>query len=420
MQKGSALAILSLFIALMIDGLGQGILFPLLTKTLVVPTSTDLITHGSPELRTLLYGTILGLYFLCWFFGAVYMGNMSDGAGRKKALLICMLGDAVSYLVTALGFVLHSLLLIYLSRIIAGLTAGSQPIAQAAIIDMSTPEQKTRNIAYIMLCVCTGIILGPLLGSFLTDHSLINWFSNTTPLYFAALLATFNLFLIWSTYQEKSDSRKKVNLKLTAALSLVIDACKHKGIRHMAFVYFLFQTGWIAFYMYNSVYLVKEYHFTINQSGLFLALVGIGLGLGFTLVVPLLKKFDPKIVIICGYSLLGCVALIITLVHMEILAWLLVIPGTAGTAVGISYAISTFSSMVSPEKQGWVMGVGTSVAVLAGTFSVFMVGIIARISVHVPMIASFVFMVLGVIVSLFYKIKDQQLSNVIEDADLTN
>lgn len=406
-HKMNYLSMLGLFIVLLIDGLGQGILFPLLTKTLVNTHSTTLIVHASAHLRTILYGAILGVYFLCWFFGSVIMGDMSDGAGRKKALLICMAGAAIAYLITALGFIFHSLSLIFLSRIIAGLTAGSQPIAQASIVDMSAPEKLTRNIGYIMMSVCMGLIIGPLVGSFLTDSHLVSWFGNTTPLYFGAIFSILNLLLLLFFFHETSTATGKIHLNLSKAITLITDLFKHKVLRHLSIMYFLFQVSWVGFYMYSSVFLFKQYHFSINLIGLFLGLIGIGWALGFTVLVPFFKKIPANKVMIIGYGTLGFVALLMAIFHSPLLAWIIIVPGAAGTAVGISYAISTYSKLVSADKQGWVMGVSTAVAVLAGAVSVVLVGVIAGLGNSAPFIACFIVMIIGAIISLSFKPHEQ-------------
>lgn len=402
-QKTNKLAMLGLFIAVALDGLGIGILFPLLTKTLVSPHSTVLIAHGSAHFRTFLYGSILCLFFVSWFFGAVIMGNLSDAIGRKKALLICLAGAAAAYFVAILGFVLHSLLFIYLSRIIAGLTAGNQPIAQASIVDMSPPAKLTRHLGLVMMSVCLGAVLGPLIGSYLTDKHLISWFGNTTPLYFVASLAMLNFFFLLAFFHESTERRKKAHFKVSHAITLIAVAFKEKTIRHLSLMYFFFQISWVGFYTYCSIFLVKAYHFTINQTGLFLGVVGIGSFVGFVILVPLFKKVPAKKIILFGYATMGVVSLIMATTHNVLLAWFLVIPGAAGVAVGVSYIIHTFSTLVGANKQGWIMGVSTAVAVLAGACSVIMIGMLADFGNRVPLLACFIFMAIGVIISLFLK-----------------
>ncbi len=74
---------------------------------------------------------------ICWFFGAAILGDLSDSVGRKKSLMICLIGAFLGYLLSAIAIAFHNFWFLILGRIIAGFTSGSQPIAQAAIVDIS-------------------------------------------------------------------------------------------------------------------------------------------------------------------------------------------------------------------------------------------------------------------------------------------
>ena len=84
---------------------------------------------------------------LCWFFGSSLLGDLSDQVGRKKSLSICLIGSFLGYICAALSVSIGSMALMFFGRIVAGFTAGSQPIAQAAIIDSSEEAHKARNIS---------------------------------------------------------------------------------------------------------------------------------------------------------------------------------------------------------------------------------------------------------------------------------
>ncbi|ATN85195.1 hypothetical protein AYO29_01045 [Coxiella burnetii str. Schperling] len=103
---------------------------------------------------------------ICWFFGAAILGDLSDTVGRKKALLVCLIGSFLGYLLSAFAVGIHSLTFLILGRVIAGFTAGSQPIAQAAIVDVSSEAHKARNIGLILLAISLGLSSGPSLGVF--------------------------------------------------------------------------------------------------------------------------------------------------------------------------------------------------------------------------------------------------------------
>lgn len=83
-NKRAFIVLLPMLLVLFIDDLGQGIFFPILTKALTNPNSTVLVIGDSPEMRSLLYGLIISVFFICWFFGAPILSDFSDRYGRKK------------------------------------------------------------------------------------------------------------------------------------------------------------------------------------------------------------------------------------------------------------------------------------------------------------------------------------------------
>jgi DHA1 family tetracycline resistance protein-like MFS transporter len=136
-----------LFLVLFIDGMGLGLLFPILNALIMDPSGGILAHSVSVDARNFIFGGIISIFMLCWFFGAAYLGDLSDQVGRKKSLLICLLGAFLGYLLSAIAVICGSFSLLIIGRIIAGFTSGSQPIAQAAIIDISSCYMRTPTIS---------------------------------------------------------------------------------------------------------------------------------------------------------------------------------------------------------------------------------------------------------------------------------
>ena len=163
-QQKSLLQMFPLFLALFIDGMGLALLFPILNGMIISPHSHFLPVDTSATMRNFLYGFTVSIFMLCWFFGAAVLGDLSDKVGRKKSLLICLVGACLGYFLSAVAVLYSSFLWLIIGRIIAGFTSGSQPIAQAAIVDVSSDIHKARNIGLILLAVSLGFVLGPILG----------------------------------------------------------------------------------------------------------------------------------------------------------------------------------------------------------------------------------------------------------------
>ncbi|AML48313.1 hypothetical protein AYM02_02945 [Coxiella burnetii] len=98
-----------------------------------------------------------------------YSGRSFRYRWPKKGAVGCLIGSFLGYLLSAFAVGIHSLTFLILGRVIAGFTAGSQPIAQAAIVDVSSEAHKARNIGLILLAISLGFIIGPIIGGVLSD-----------------------------------------------------------------------------------------------------------------------------------------------------------------------------------------------------------------------------------------------------------
>ena len=165
-----------LFLVLFIDSMGLGLLFPILASLITDPLLSFLPSATTMMTRDILYGLTVGIFMLSWFFGAAILGDLSDMIGRRRSLIICLVGTAVGYFISAIAVLTGSLSLLIVGRIIAGLTSGSQPIAQAAIIDISDDANKTKNMGLMIMFIALGFVFGPVLGGVLSSNNIVSWF----------------------------------------------------------------------------------------------------------------------------------------------------------------------------------------------------------------------------------------------------
>src|SRR5579872_201741 len=80
-----------LFLVLFIDSMGLGLVFPILNALVFEPTAHFIHADLTKNIRNLLYGVTVSIFMFCWFFGAAFLGDLSDQIGRKKSLMICLL-----------------------------------------------------------------------------------------------------------------------------------------------------------------------------------------------------------------------------------------------------------------------------------------------------------------------------------------
>lgn len=410
--KNFFVAAAPLFLVLFIDSMGLGLVFPILNSLIIDPHSNFIANSLSANARNLLYGFTISIYMFCWFFGAAFLGDLSDQLGRKKSLMICLLGACGGYLVSALAVVINSYALLLIGRIIAGFTAGSQSIAQAAIIDISEPAYKARNLGLILFFCSLGFIVGPMIGGMLSTSTLVYWFNYAMPFYFAALISLLNAALLLFIFQETFLRTKKLQIKLHYALGVFITAFKYEKIRELSLILLVLIFGWSGIYSSISMYLLHVYHFSSLQNGFYMGLLGIGFGIGTGFLVdPLTKRFSLKQCMI-GNCLLAALSAALTITaSAEVYIWVYDVFMGMAMAIAYSTMLTLFSNQVGAESQGWVMGITGAIMAFAFGLSGILIGLLANLSPETPLIVAIFSLILSAALmkSLFH---DKALSIV--------
>lgn len=373
---------------LLIDGMGLGLVFPLLNGLIFSDNDYGIAAHYSPLMQNVLYGGIVAIFMLCWFFGAAWLGDLSDRIGRKKSLLICLIGTALGYVLSAASVMIHNVSLLILGRVIAGLCSGSQPIAQAAIVDLSTEETKARNLGYVLLSLSIGFILGPTLGGLLIDKTLVSWFNYSTPFIFATTIASLNAIILFFTFKEtfiKLDIQHLPPLRWHRAISIFISAFERPNIRGLSIGLGVFVLAWSNFYSFAPLFLMKEFNSTTTQVSLFMGVMGIGFAVGNgVLVEPISRRFS-KLPVVTVSILIGAILTFCIIATKNFwLTWILVAPLCAVLALAYAMILAMFSDQVSAEEQGWVMGITGSIMALMWAVDTLIVSALAAINYHLP------------------------------------
>jgi len=148
--------LLAIFLIVVVDVLGLTIMLPLL------PFYAEHF-GASPAVVGLLVST----YALCQLVAGPVLGQISDRVGRKPVLTVSQIGTFAGFLVLAWA---PNLLVVFLARIVDGLTAGNLSIAQAYIADVTTPKERSRAFAVIGIAFGIGFLIGPGASGFLTTH----------------------------------------------------------------------------------------------------------------------------------------------------------------------------------------------------------------------------------------------------------
>ena len=174
-KRGPALVFI--FITLLIDVIGLGIIIP------VVPKLIEQLIHGNLSEAASYGGWLTSAYAVMQFLFSPILGGLSDRFGRRPVLLFSLLGFGLDYLLTGLS---PSIEWLFLGRILAGVTGASFTTANAYIADISTPEKRAQNFGLVGAAFGVGFILGPAMGGYLGQ------FGARVPFFVAAGLSIVN------------------------------------------------------------------------------------------------------------------------------------------------------------------------------------------------------------------------------------
>jgi MFS transporter, DHA1 family, tetracycline resistance protein len=382
--------LVSLSLVLIIDALIMGIVFPLMGALFINPQYAIVPHAMSLILRDTLYSITMGIFFLCTIIGAPLLGDLSDAIGRRKVLLMTLFTGAMSCLVCAAAISLKLVWLLIFARAVAGLASGNESLAQAAMIDISTPENKARNIGLLTLASCLGFAIGPLIGGVFSDNTIFKFLTYATPFLIASVLALINAVALLFTFQETFNPPGRKKIRLMKGFTLLIDGFKHEKLNHWMVLLFIGQLAWGIYFQSISLILAQVHHYSTGQVGLFMAFLAVLFALGLGVVVPpALKRYKMLQLLLFGF-LISAIAAVFNFIfiHSVLVNWLDLIPFILGQVFIYTITMTFISNSVGSDAQGWAMGVGAAVGSFAWGIAALSIGIMVSLNVRLPFIVT--------------------------------
>jgi predicted MFS family arabinose efflux permease len=389
------ISLLTLLMVILIDSMGYSIIVPILAPILLDDKPIMMASQSSGA-RFLVYGLAVGVYDLVMMYVAPVLGEVSDQIGRKKVLMISLLGLILSYLCLVAATTSNLIVLLIVARMLGGATAGAQAVAQAAVVDLSTPKNKGMLLSMCLLFSSGGFIAGPALGAVLMNENLVSWFNYTTPLYAVAMTATFGLLLMLVFFHESREVPGTLNrksLNLSAGARCLMEGWKHPRIRRLAIIFTFHQLSWGAYFLFMPSFLINRFDFDDTKVATFLSIMGVGFCIAYGIVNPLLSRWlKPRAISHLGiWSTLALLGYTLTLQNPRYVWWVAI---PIGCLVSVAYGaiIQMFSDAVEVEKQGWALGITISVTAIGfGVVSVIS-GAISSWHYSAPIVMSVVLM----------------------------
>src|SRR5438034_6135445 len=180
--------LLIIFLTIFVNLVGFGIIIPLL------PFYAQ--TFGASPL---VIGLLFAIFSLCQLIAAPALGDLSDRYGRRPVLIFSLLGTVASFVMLALA---QTLTVLFLARIVDGLSGGNISTARAYVADITEPKDRARAYGLIGAAFGLGFILGPALSGVLSKVSY------TAPIWAAAALTLVATAMAWLWLPETCTARK--------------------------------------------------------------------------------------------------------------------------------------------------------------------------------------------------------------------
>lgn len=371
MRTSGKAAIGFIFITLLIDVMGWG---------LIIPVMADLIAQLKkiPVNQASTYGAfLLSVFAITQFLFAPVIGNLSDRFGRRPVLLFSLLGFGIDYIILALAPAYGWL---FVGRVIAGITGASFTTATAYIADVSKDEtSRAKNFGMIGAAFGLGFVLGPALGALLATWGI------RAPFYAAAALCLINCLYGYFFLPESlsKENRRAFDWKRANPFGSLKFLTRHPEIGGLAFSFFLIYLGAQAVQGNWNFFTIYRFHWSEKMVGISLAVVGVLVG---AVQAGLTRVVNPRIgnekSIYLGLSLYTLGLILFAFATQSWMMFAFLIPYCLGGLCGPSLQ-SVISGHVPANQQGELQGALTGLMslttiigplIMNGTFAFFTSG----------------------------------------------
>jgi DHA1 family tetracycline resistance protein-like MFS transporter len=354
--------LLTIFIIVFVDLLGFGLILPLL------PYYAE--TYGA---TAVVVGLLVASYAAAQLVGAPLLGRLSDRIGRRPVLILSVTGTLVGFLLLGfadpLGRLLSSLVapqsanlmiigVLFLSRIIDGLTGGNITVAQAYIADVTDEQNRAKGLGLIGAAFGLGFIIGPATGGTLSQ-----W-GYSLPAFVAASVSAMNLILIffWLPESLTSERREAASLRHRPPFTLnaLLQALNRPKVGPLLYVRFFYG---LAFATFQSIFSLYAQAIGLNSqtTGYVLAYVGLlSVVVQGGLIGVLTRRFRENWLIITGLWLMAGALLAWAFTANLWLLLVVLLPLALSGGVLNTVIQSAISKSVSREDVGGMLGISAS------------------------------------------------------------
>ncbi len=342
--------------------------------TLIIPLAPFLIAHYVSDSGSfgLTVGWFTSAYAICQFIAAPGLGALSDRFGRRPILLLCILGSAVGYLLLGIG---GALWVLFLGRIIDGLTGANGAILNAYVADIVPPAERGKYFGWIGAISAISIVLGPALGGFMAK------LGYQLPFFVAGGVALTNLlfgFFFLPESLPKEQRTRSINLARLNPVSTLRNVLAMPQLRWLLAAIFLTVLAFIAISANISLFAKDNLNWDTSAVGTLFSIFGITSIAVQALLLPwLIKRLGPLPVTIVGVMLAAASFVLISVVAADasdMLMYIAFVLLAIGEGLISPSLLTLITQATDAGSQGKVQGGNQSIQSLANMAGPLYVG----------------------------------------------
>lgn len=329
---------ITIFAIVFMDLFGFGIVLPLLPYIAERFAATPLQV-----------GLLAATYSLFQFIAGPILGRLSDRYGRRKLLIISQLGSVAGYVLLALA---NSLPLLFLARMIDGITGGNISIAQAVMADLTDKQTRAKGMGLLGAAFGLGFMLGPTLGGILSRYGF------ATPALFAAAVGLLTTVLTYLFLSETVNVRHAAHSPRTALTwQQILAVLRTHPIGLLIITFFLLSLGFSGMQGTYALWAQSTYGWGPQQVGYLFGYIGILSILIQTQVLPrLIHRFGERQLLLVNFPLLALGFLLLSLspaLPLHLLANFFIV---LGNSLGNPTLTALATENIPPDEYGETLG----------------------------------------------------------------
>lgn len=393
MRKTIRRQLFVLLLSIFVSTIGVGIMNPL------VPQLFSGAHALFPQAGYGVYGLLVAVFPFAAFCSSFVLASASDRFGRKRMLLLSLWGTVAGYILLVVALETKDLMLVFIARAVDGITGGNIGIVQAAVADITPPEDRSSKLALVGGAFGLGLIIGPVLGGTLASS-----FSISLPFMFAAGVASINALLVWNLLPELPRHASQDKHLFRSIPEHIRRYLRVPQLRGMLSANFLYNCGMTCFNAFFPVFLVERFGFTAQEIGSFYGYVGAIYATNQFIIVPWIDaRFPQKVILTFGVITLASATLAYALTFYVPLLFLIAICFTVANGTNQANLVGELSTAADSSEQGRVLGLNSSLSALALTIMPPLVGLVAaNLSAGLPLLIASLFMACTALVLVSY------------------